>query len=424
VNLEEFNMGIPKRKNNIDVYGGKEYFEGKQIVERRQELLDRITKSDSYLPDSILHDDLDGGMLSFVKENFVVTTDGIKIPVIPKILTIQRWGEFTQNWGFSDDDGNVELPFIAVIRKPDVQPGTNPVVQRTIPDRRTFYYASVPTWNGTQSGADIYKMPQPVAVDITFDVTIICNKFRDLNKFSKIVMQKFSSRQSYTTVKGHYIPIVLDRVEDNTPMDTMDGRRFYIQNYTFTMLGFLIDSEEFEVKPAVSRMFLLNEFIQNKGYQKKFINKTIDITVITFPGDGLQTTYSVGESIGFLFNVSVNGLIQERDVDYYHVSGTSKITFTTAPYEGSQIAITYYKGKNNVWVDNYGKPVQLEHQSYQYDGSTLTFTLNNVIDSIVTLDINGLVQEEGGGFDISGKDTVTLNGIPQIGDSITITYLY
>jgi len=66
----------------------------------------------------------------------------------------------------------------------------------------------------------------------------------------------------------------------------------------------------------------------------------------------------------------------------------------------------------------------LEHQSYQYDGSTLTFTLNNAIDSIVTLDINGLVQEEGVGFDISGKDTVTLNGVPQIGDSITITYLY
>jgi hypothetical protein len=423
-NLEEYNMGIPKRKNNIDVYGGKEYYEGKQIVERRQELLDRITKSDSYLPDSILHDDLDGGMLSFVKENFVVTTDSKKIPVIPKILTIQRWGEFSNNWEFSDDDGNVELPFIAVIRKPDVQPGTNPVVQRTIPDRRTFYYASVPTWNGTQSGADIYKMPQPVAVDITFDVTIICNKFRDLNKFSKIVMQKFSSRQSYTTVKGHYIPIVLDRVEDNTPMETVDGRRFYIQNYTFTMLGFLIDSEEFEVKPAVSRMFLLNEFIQNKGYQKKFINKTIDITVITFPGDGLQTTFSVGESIGFLFNVSVNGLIQERDVDYYHVSTTSKITFSEAPYEGSQITITYYKGKNNVWVDNYGKPVQLTHESFEYDGSSLVFNVNNTIDSVVTLDINGLVQEEGVGFDISGRDTITLNGEPLIGDRINITYLY
>ena len=152
-------MGIPKRKNNIEVYGNKEYYQGEKILERRQELLDRITKADSYLPDSILHDDLDGGMLDFVKKNFKIVTDGEIIPVIPKIMTIQRWGEFTNNWQFTDDDGNIKLPFIALIRKPDAQPGTNPSIQRTIPDRSTFYYASVPTWNGTQMGADIYKMP-------------------------------------------------------------------------------------------------------------------------------------------------------------------------------------------------------------------------------------------------------------------------
>jgi hypothetical protein len=43
---------------------------------------------------------------------------------------------------------------------------------------------------------------------------------------------------------------------------------------------------------------------------------------------------------------------------------------------------------------------------------------------VVTLDINGLVQEEGVGFDISGRDTITLNGEPLIGDRINITYLY
>jgi hypothetical protein len=219
-------MGIPKRKNNIDVYGGaRESFQGKQVMERRQELLDRITKSDAYLPDSILHDDLDGGMLDFIKTNFVVVSDGTQIPIIPKILTIQRWGEFANNWEFSDDDGNVKVPFIAIIRKPDVQPGTNPVTQRTIPDRRTFHYASVPTWNGTQIGADIYKMPQPVAVDITFEVTIVCHKFRDLNKFNKIVLQKFSSRQAYTSVKGHYIPIILEGIEDNSPIPPFPARQ-------------------------------------------------------------------------------------------------------------------------------------------------------------------------------------------------------
>ena len=92
-------------------------------------------------------------------------------------------------------------------------------------------------------GADIYKMPQPVAIDISYEVTIVCTKFRDLNKFNKIVLQKFSSRQAYTTVKGHYIPIILDGIDDSTPMESLDSRRFYIQNYKFTLLGILIDSE-------------------------------------------------------------------------------------------------------------------------------------------------------------------------------------
>ena len=30
---------------------------------------------------------------------------------------------------------------------------------------------------------------------------------RELNQFNKTIMQKFSSRQAYTFVKGHYIPI-------------------------------------------------------------------------------------------------------------------------------------------------------------------------------------------------------------------------
>lgn len=252
-------MGLPKRKTNIQVYGVNQTIDGPTVTGRRKELLEEILKSDTFLPDSISHDDMDLGMLEFVKENFKVISEGEEIPVIPKILTIQRWSEYTNNWSFSDKDGNINLPFIAVIRKPDVQFGTNPSIQRTIPDRRQFFYKTIPTWNGNQMGADVYKIPQPIAVDISFDITVVCTKFRDINKFNKSVLQKFPSRQAYTKVKGHYIPIVLDRIEDNTPIDTLDGRRFYIQNYSLTMLGFLIDEDEFEVMPAISRAILITE---------------------------------------------------------------------------------------------------------------------------------------------------------------------
>ena len=122
-------MGIPKRKTNIDVWKGTE------LTKRRQELLDMITKSDTNLPDSILHDDLDKGFLDYVVNNFKVTTEGKQIPIIEKLLTIQRWGEYTNNWTFTDEDNNITLPFIAIIRKPEVQFGTHAGAQRTIPDR-------------------------------------------------------------------------------------------------------------------------------------------------------------------------------------------------------------------------------------------------------------------------------------------------
>lgn len=411
-------MGIPKRKNNISVYLDKD------LTERRQELLDKITKSDTNLPDSILHDDLDMGLLEYVKNNFKVVSEGKTIPVINKILTIQRWGEFSNNWEFTDDDGNMQLPFIAVIRKPDVQPGTNPSIQRTVPDRHQFFYASVPTWNGTQMGADIYKIPQPVPVDISYDVTIICNKFRDLNRFNKKVLQNFSSRQDYTMVKGHYIPIVLDSIDDNSPIDTIDGRRFYSQNYKFTMLGFLIDSEEFEVKPAVSRFFLMNEFIKDNNFTKKYINRDVDVTLTYFTSENNQTTFSVGELIGILFSVSVNGQIVTRDVDYYHIAQTSKITFNNPLPEGSIVIISYFKGKSSYVIDNFGKILQIARETFTYSGGSVTFTTTNNLTNIVGVDVNGLIEVENEGFETTGSHQFTLLGVPAVGSTINITYLY
>lgn len=418
-------MSVPKRKNNINVYGNKPTFLGEDVTNRRQELLDRITEHDTYLPDSLFHDDLDVGMLDFVKENFKVTSDNKQIPIIPSLLTLQRWGEFTNNWEFSDGDGNVKLPFIAVIRRPDVQFGTNPSLQRTIPNRMTFYYASIPTWNGTQKGADIYKIPQPIAVDISFDVTIVCTKFRDLNKFNKIVLEHFSSRQAYTTVKGHYIPIVLESITDNTPMQTLEGRRFYIQTYKFLMLGYVMDSDEFEVKPAISRAILMTEYLGARNFTRKFTNKGIRITSTTFIADGSKTSYSVGETITNLFYVEINGLLQQRDVNYYHIDGTSRITFSSPPYLNSTITVVYYKGNTlgDELTDAYGKVLQILTESFNYD-DILVFNTLNEFDSIIYVSVNGIIQEENVGYVLSGLDEITLLYPAYPSSVVSISYVY
>jgi hypothetical protein len=230
----------------------------KELSARRQELLQYIKEDGTYLPKSVLHADLDRGMLDFVKNELKVVTAGEIVPMVDIIITTQNWSQYVETYKFVDLDYNPDPPYITVVRSPEVKYGSNPALIYNIPNRKQFYYASVPTWNGNEQGMDIYTIPQPVPVDIKYSVKIVCNRMRELNQLNKIVMQTFASRQAYTFIKGQYVPIILDNVSDESQM-TIDARKYYVQNYDFTMLGYLIDEEEFEVKPAIQRITQLFE---------------------------------------------------------------------------------------------------------------------------------------------------------------------
>ena len=246
-------MGLPKKiKKDISLIPKK------TLLPRRHEIADMISEDGTYLPKSLLHADLDRGFLDFVKDGLKTVVEGKTVPMVDVLITTQNWAQFVETWDFENIDKNVEPPFITVIRTPEVKYGNNPAVMYNIPNRRLYYYAKVPTWDGQRHGMDIYKIPQPVPVDIKYTVVIVCNRMRELNKFNQIVLEKFSSKQSYQTIKGHYIPIINDEITDESIMD-LEKRKVYIQKYTFTMMGFLIDEDQFEVQPAVTRIFQIYE---------------------------------------------------------------------------------------------------------------------------------------------------------------------
>jgi hypothetical protein len=198
-------MGLPKKiKKDLSLIPKK------TLLPRRHEIADMISEDGTYLPKSLLHADLDRGFLDFVKDGLKTVVEGKTVPMVDVLITTQNWAQFVETWDFENIDKNVEPPFITVIRTPEVKYGNNPAVMYNIPNRRLYYYAKVPTWDGQRHGMDIYKIPQPVPVDIKYTVAIVCNRMRELNKFNQIVLEKFSSRQSYQTIKGHYIPIVND----------------------------------------------------------------------------------------------------------------------------------------------------------------------------------------------------------------------
>jgi len=286
----------------------------KELSERRRELSQFITKDGTYLPKSVLHADLDRGMLDFVKNDLQIKSEGKIVPMVDIILTTQNWSQFTETWSFVDTDFNAQPPFVTVVRQPEVKYGTNPSLQYTIPNRKQFYFATVPTWNGNQQGMDVYTIPQPVPVDVNYNVKIVCNRMRELNQFNKVVLQKFSSRQAYTFIKGQYVPIVSTNISDESVME-LDKRKFYIQNYDFTMLGYLIDEEEFQVKPAINRALMMVEVDTNNRRQKfqpKSENKN------TFE---LNFEYPVGNDSYFKdMNYTINmGVVKTNNVNSYDV---------------------------------------------------------------------------------------------------------
>lgn len=238
------------------------------LYPRRQELLDKINEHGTFLPKSILHADLDRGFLDFVKEDLKVTIEGKIIPTVDIIITTQNWAQFTETWKFQDLDKNANPPFISVVRHPETKYGSNPATVYNIPNRREFYYASVPSYDGDRLNVSVYKIPQPIPVDIKYSLKIVCNRMRELNALNQKVLQMFASRQAYRQIKGHYIPIIWQDVTDESVME-VEKRKYYIQSYEFIMMGFLIDEDEFQVSPAVERVLQLTEIDTRLTNQKR-----------------------------------------------------------------------------------------------------------------------------------------------------------
>ena len=228
-----------------------------QGVERREQIKEMITENDVFLPKGVLHDDLDRGFKTFVENKLEIEVNGKKVPVI--MLGIQLWNQYSKTWSFTDKYKNIKIPFVTIMRKPDAQKGTHPGLIHNIPEGRKYVYAEVPTWDGNRKGVDLYKIKQPIPVDIEYDVRFFSYRQRELDKFNKIVLKKFQALQAYTEVNGHFIPTTLEAIEDESEVKDLDGKRFYIQLYKFKSQGFIIDPDDFEVTPMISRVLTITE---------------------------------------------------------------------------------------------------------------------------------------------------------------------
>jgi hypothetical protein len=233
-------MAIPKKKQPVvDTYI-------KNIgVDRLRELVKGSDEKTTYLPKSISIEDIDIALFDkFDTGNLSLTVDGRKVPII--YMTNERWGEFEKTWQYQDGDKLLLTPYITVKRS-NKEPGTIYGGMFTVANRKTFKYVDVPT---TEDGYIIftrYKIPQPVPIDLTYDITLFSKYQEDVNKFDELMFKRFASRQEYITVNGHYFSLVREGIDITDDIDDVDGNRLYKTTYELKTLAYLQNEDEYEI---------------------------------------------------------------------------------------------------------------------------------------------------------------------------------
>jgi hypothetical protein len=315
-------MSLPKKRKltipikRIDPKGGPAHWV-QQFLEKNKQ----------FLPRTVDFEDLDKGFIDFVNNDLGIVIKGEDVPV--HALSLQRWNEFAKTWGNSDKYGNMKIPFVSVVRKPDAQPGTNPVDFK-IPVRKNFPYMNIPVWNGNRKGMDIHTIPNPVGADLTYTVRFFSYRQRELNKFTQRVLQTFASAQAYINVKGHYFPILLENIGDESQITDINAKRFYVQTYEMKLQGYLVDSEEFEVKPAVTRALISTE-IDDKSIKP----------IARFIKDETQNDKTIKCIIQFLVGAPTSIRISPEVTTNFTTIETENILTYTILKNGSPITVPF-----------------------------------------------------------------------------------
>lgn len=305
VNLKQFNNMTPKGfRTNININPSK------IGVERREEILHEITDNSTFLPRGVYQADMDASFVEYIKNDLNIVSEGLKLGVY--LLTIQRWSEFTKTWRLRDDneETDIKMPFITIVRKPDTQVGTNQAGLWNIAGGKTYTYMKVPTFDGSRSGFDTYKIPQPTSVDITYEVRIFTNKMKDLNTFNTKIHKAFQSRQSYISVKGHPMPLTLENISDESSTEDFENRRFYVQLFEIKLAGYILDEEDFDIIPTINRVYNfieVNEFKPNNGviFDRVIKNNSLFYSFVFKPKSSTIFSFNAKYALRF---TQINGL--------------------------------------------------------------------------------------------------------------------
>ena len=212
-------------KKNITKVNKSQKIYGNNVKKSYQKT---ILEKAPIFPKSLEYNDIDSAVFEFVDKQIDIVIDGKIIPTYI-LYSNQRFSEYTQMWEHSDEFGNLYLNFKTVNRDKNPSFGKNQGELWNIPGQRkyTLLQREVLEDNGTES-YEIYTMKQPYAVDLSYTINFVTTTVDNLNQFNQKINKLFAARQYYIRPNGHFIPMVIDDISDETTYSISD-RKFYVQ---------------------------------------------------------------------------------------------------------------------------------------------------------------------------------------------------
>jgi len=302
----------------------------KEGNERRTEIYTNLLSDGTLLPKPVGYKEIDIDFVRFVKEQLGVnyelinselnTSDIKKVPVY-SYFNLNRSYDFMQAWKNSDLFKEKELPFITVTRSPAPKEGTLHGGFWNIPSKRKFTVFKIPTVNNNNiESFDLYKIPQPISIDIEYKVRIFGIDIRLINDFNQKILKAFAARQAYIFPNNHPMSMILDDISDATNYD-INERKFYVQEFTINLTGYILLEEDFEITPAVTRArinYNISDITPNKKKETTSCLKLIEYNEDnTIYGNLMLKNSSTILKIYFTKNTAIESVTNQYNILSY-----------------------------------------------------------------------------------------------------------
>ncbi len=260
-----------KHKTNIDVFNKL-----KTPQQRTEELIQETDPKTVYLPKSIRIEDIDTQFFdTFENGKFIlyledeISSERQKVPAF--FMSNERWAEFSKTWKFSNQDKNVIPPYITV-RRGEIKKGTYAGTKNTIPNRRTFTYVTVPYYENGRNGYEIYSIPQPTAIDITYEIKLFSRYMGDVNAYIELFLKNFSDLQFYIKVNEHFMRCEREDVFGSEgTLENIDGDRYHVSTQTIRVMGYLQDANDFQMVKSFNRIKTITKDDQNNTLNENIL---------------------------------------------------------------------------------------------------------------------------------------------------------